>query len=190
MDSSENHQRPESVRCKLCKGIQFDDLELGGFEKPPISGQSHLDFDLAGPDVYLSSNGQGELFLENFNIQDMFPSFPALTESCQNGCDFCGFLKATLCSDEVTYLLEDAFPQFKRMLIPADIYAYYIWDSPASGYGLSGLRFRVHVDDARYRGDVMADRSVCEILCRIKDVDGMSFSILAKTHFLLFVQIT
>ncbi|KAK2769650.1 hypothetical protein CKAH01_15108 [Colletotrichum kahawae] len=90
-----------SKLCKRCQVVQFNDADLNGTVETSPSGESYFAPHLEGEDLHHC------IFLD-YDLKDVLPDLPALSQSAENGCSLCFLIKA-----EITRLLT-AFAESER----------------------------------------------------------------------------
>lgn len=130
--------------CSKCEVVKFDDSQ--GYEVLSTSGEQHLDFDT-------NSDDREREFTLDFQIDDTFPDLPTLSESANNGCDFCSFLKKILQSIEIRCRFSATILDLEGQILPITIRLYYRWGPWLARHskGLDSLVVSLYVDASEFR---------------------------------------
>lgn len=130
--------------CSKCEVVMFDDSK--GYEALSTSGERYLDFDTD------SDEREGEFKLD-FETNDTFPDLPVLSESANNGCDFCSLLKKILQSSEIQCRFSDAILALEGQTFPMTIWLHYRWGPWLAHHskGLNSLVVSLYVDVNEFR---------------------------------------
>lgn len=130
--------------CSKCEVVMFDDSK--GYEALSTSGERYLDFDT-------DSDEREREFKLDFETNDTFPDLPVLSESANNGCDFCSLLKKILQSSEIQCRFSDTILDLEGQILPITISLYYRWGQWARNHneGVNSLVVSLYLDASELR---------------------------------------
>ncbi|KAF5516073.1 hypothetical protein CGCS363_v000347 [Colletotrichum siamense] len=78
-----------STLCKKCQVVQFNDADLNGTVETLPSGQSYFAPHLEGEELH------HHIYLD-YDLKDVLPDLPALSQSAENGCSLCFLIKTEI----------------------------------------------------------------------------------------------
>ena len=78
--------------CGKCKVLNFNDNDIGGYEKEDFDGIKVLGLKDRGHEVWRSV----KWYVLKYDHQDNLPDLPRLAASAEAGCHFCKFLRIAI----------------------------------------------------------------------------------------------